>query len=141
MTEDGTAEGAGVEDAHDRGIHQTEQAGHVLSPSAVGAAWGSFIHARSRGAGEAGGGSESEVCAEDWPGWELLDYVASEAYELVTGDPYPCSEEFCAVVRARRGEHVASRGLAGERWNVRDEAEATRRLPRLSAMFLLCAGS
>ncbi|MFE2037714.1 DUF4240 domain-containing protein [Streptomyces scopuliridis] len=74
---------------------------------------------------------------EDWPGWELLDYVASEAYGLVTGDPDQCSEEFYASVQARRGEHVVSRGLAGERWNVRDEAEATRGLPRLSVMFPL----
>ncbi|MEU6873465.1 DUF4240 domain-containing protein [Streptomyces sp. NPDC086796] len=51
---------------------------------------------------------------EDWPGWELLDYVASEAYELVTGEPDPCGEEFYAAARARRGEHVASRGLAGD---------------------------
>ncbi|MFG3530121.1 DUF4240 domain-containing protein [Streptomyces sp. NPDC047917] len=78
---------------------------------------------------------------EDWPGWELLDYVASEAYGAVTGDPDPCGEEFYATVRAQRGEHVVSRGLAGERWNVRDEAEATRRLPRLSVMFPLHADS
>ncbi|MFF8883858.1 DUF4240 domain-containing protein [Streptomyces flaveolus] len=78
---------------------------------------------------------------EDWPGWELLDYVASEAYELVTGDPDPCSEEFYAAVRAQRGEHVVSRGLAGERWNARAGAEATRRLPRLSTMFPFRAGS
>ncbi|MER6194255.1 DUF4240 domain-containing protein [Streptomyces cyaneofuscatus] len=77
---------------------------------------------------------------EDWPGWELLDYVASEAYGAVTGDPDPCGEAFYAAVRAQRGEHVGSRGLAGERWNVRDEAEATRRLPRLSVMFPLSKG-
>ncbi|MFK0111613.1 DUF4240 domain-containing protein [Streptomyces sp. NPDC091217] len=74
---------------------------------------------------------------EDWPGWELLDYVASEAYGFVTGDSDPCGEEFHAAVRAQRGEHVVNRGLAGEGWNVRDEAEATRRLPRLSVMFPL----
>ncbi|MFD4613113.1 DUF4240 domain-containing protein [Streptomyces sp. NPDC058451] len=78
---------------------------------------------------------------EDWPGWELLDYVASEAYGFVTGDPDPCGEDFYAAVRAQRGEHVVNRGLAGERWNVRDEAEATRRLPRLSVMFPLRADS
>ncbi|MEU0788375.1 DUF4240 domain-containing protein [Streptomyces sp. NPDC006173] len=78
---------------------------------------------------------------EDWPGWELLDYVASGAYELVTGDPDPCGEEFYAAVQAQRGEHLVSRWLAGERWNVREEAEATRRLPRLSAMFPLHADS
>lgn len=74
---------------------------------------------------------------EDWPGWELLDYVASEAFGLVTGDPDECGEDFYAAVQAQRGEQVVSRGLAGERWNVRDEVEAARRLPRLSAMFPL----
>ncbi|MFF8534376.1 DUF4240 domain-containing protein [Streptomyces sp. NPDC015532] len=75
---------------------------------------------------------------EDWPGWELLDYVASEAYGLATGDPDPCGDRFHAAVRAQRGEHlVGRRVLAGERWNVRDEADATRRLPRLSVMFPL----
>ncbi|MFC9748776.1 hypothetical protein [Streptomyces niveus] len=76
-----------------------------------------------------------------WPGWESLDYVASEAYELVTGDPDPCGEAFSAAVRAQRGEHVVGRGLAEERWNVRDDAEATRGLPRLSTMFLVHADS
>lgn len=70
---------------------------------------------------------------EDWPGWELLDYAAAEAYELVTGDP----EDFYAAMEARRHECAADRGQTGERWNVRDEDEATRRLPRLSAMFPL----
>ncbi|MEY9835637.1 DUF4240 domain-containing protein [Streptacidiphilus sp. EB103A] len=74
---------------------------------------------------------------EDWPGWELLDYVASEAFGLVAGDADECGEDFYAAVQAQRGEQVASRGLAGEHWNVRDEVEAARRLPRLSAMFPL----
>ncbi|MFD8573384.1 DUF4240 domain-containing protein [Streptomyces sp. NPDC059639] len=86
-------------------------------------------------------GRSSKDWGEGWPGWELLDYVASEAYELVTGDRDPCGEESSAAVRAQRGRHVVSRGLAGERWNVRDEAEATRRLPRLSSMFPLRADS
>ncbi|MFE6887965.1 DUF4240 domain-containing protein [Streptomyces sp. NPDC057694] len=86
-------------------------------------------------------GRSSKGWGEGWPGWELLDYVASGAYELVSGDLDPCGEEFSAAVRARRGAHVVSRGLAGERWNVRDEAEAARRLPRLSSMFSLRADS
>ncbi|WDN56113.1 DUF4240 domain-containing protein [Streptomyces clavuligerus] len=78
---------------------------------------------------------------DDWPGWESLDYVAWEAHQLVTGEPDECGDAFYAAVESRRGEHVVSRGLAGQRWNVRDEAEAARRLPGLSVMFPLSAGA
>jgi len=74
---------------------------------------------------------------EDWPGWELLDYVASEAYGLVTGD----SEDFYAALEDQRNEYAVGSGLTGERWNVRDEDEATHRLPRLSVMFPLSEDS
>ncbi|MEU2021284.1 DUF4240 domain-containing protein [Streptomyces sp. NPDC016469] len=76
---------------------------------------------------------------DDWPGWESLGYVALEAHQLVTGEPDECGDAFYAAVETRRGEHVVSRGLAGQRWNVRDEIEAARRLPRLSVMFPLNA--
>lgn len=76
---------------------------------------------------------------DDWPGWESLDYVALEAHGLVTGDPDECGDAFYAAVKTRRGEHAVSQGLAGKRWNVRDEDEAARRLPRLSVMFPLNA--
>jgi len=70
---------------------------------------------------------------EDWPGWELLDYVASEAYGLVTGDP----EDFYAALEDHGNDYADGRELTGERWNARDEGEATYRLPRLSVMFPL----
>ncbi|MFD4689023.1 DUF4240 domain-containing protein [Streptomyces sp. NPDC058463] len=78
---------------------------------------------------------------EDWPGWELLDYVALEAHGLVAGDPDECGDAFHAAVKAQQGENLITRGPAGERWDVRDEGEAARRLPRLSVMFPLSADS
>ncbi|MEU9321800.1 DUF4240 domain-containing protein [Streptomyces sp. NPDC048295] len=76
---------------------------------------------------------------DDWPGWESLDYVALEAFGLVTGDPDECGDAFYAAVRTRRGEHAVGQGPTGKRWNVWDEEEAARRLPRLSVMFPLSA--
>ncbi|MFJ3310507.1 DUF4240 domain-containing protein [Streptomyces sp. NPDC086549] len=76
---------------------------------------------------------------DDWPGWESLDHVALEAHGLATGDPDECGDAFYAAVETQRAEHAVSQGLAGKRWNVRDEDEAARRLPRLSVMFPLSA--
>ncbi|MEV4875885.1 DUF4240 domain-containing protein [Streptomyces cyaneofuscatus] len=76
---------------------------------------------------------------DDWPGWESLDYVALEAHGLVNGNPDERGDAFYAAVKTRRGEHAVSEGLVGERWNVRDEDVAARRLPRLSVMFPLSA--
>ncbi|MEU3290269.1 DUF4240 domain-containing protein [Streptomyces longwoodensis] len=75
----------------------------------------------------------------DWPGWESLDYVALEAFGLVTQDPDECGDAFYAAVRTRRGDQAVGQVPTGERWNVWDEEEAARRLPRLSVMFPLSA--
>ncbi|MEU3296696.1 DUF4240 domain-containing protein [Streptomyces longwoodensis] len=74
---------------------------------------------------------------DDWPGWESLDYVALEAFGLVAQDPDECGDAFYAAVRTRRGYQAVGQVPTGERWNVRDEEEAARRLPRLSVMFPL----
>ncbi|MFJ4809536.1 DUF4240 domain-containing protein [Streptomyces longwoodensis] len=76
---------------------------------------------------------------DDWPGWESLDYVALEAFGLATRDPDECGDAFYAAVRARRGDRAVGQGPSGERWNVWDQEEAARRLPRLSVMFPLSA--
>ncbi|MFE4371700.1 DUF4240 domain-containing protein [Streptomyces sp. NPDC056835] len=71
---------------------------------------------------------------DDWPEWEELDYVAAEAHEQVTGvsDEY---EAFYTAVDARQSGDEVVRDPLGERWDVRGEVEATRKLPQLSSKF------
>ncbi|MEU3190587.1 hypothetical protein ABZ686_08060 [Streptomyces sp. NPDC006992] len=63
-------------------------------------------------------------------------YVAMEAYGLLTG-VHDCDDAFCQAVEAERDDAGRSRGPLGEQWEVRSEAEAARKLPRLSAVFPL----
>lgn len=60
---------------------------------------------------------------------------------LCPGKPDGCGDAFYAAVKAQQDKELVTRGPAGQRWNVRDEDEATRRLPRLSVMFPLSADS
>ncbi|WP_405990618.1 DUF4240 domain-containing protein [Streptomyces sp. NBC_00986] len=69
---------------------------------------------------------------EEWLAWEELDYAALRAFTRVTGRS-EC--DFYDAVDAQRGEDSGSLDPAGERWDARDDAEAERRLPRLSGMF------
>jgi len=64
---------------------------------------------------------------EEWPAWELLEYVAGYAYERLTG------EEDCEIydLVPEQGREV----LTDERWDFRDPAQAARRLPRLTELF------
>jgi hypothetical protein len=71
---------------------------------------------------------------DGWPEWEQLDYVAAEAYEQVTGSTDDGASFYDLVEAHQRGDNV-NRDPLGERWDVRDEVEAARRLPRLSTMF------
>jgi uncharacterized protein DUF4240 len=67
----------------------------------------------------------------EWPDWEELDYVAEEAYEEVTGE----EETLDDVLEGRRGfVFRASPEPADERFDFGDDAEMTRRYPRLVAM-------
>ncbi|MFI6085733.1 DUF4240 domain-containing protein [Streptomyces sp. NPDC051217] len=68
------------------------------------------------------------------PEWEELDYVAAMAHEQVTGVPYDAGSFYEAVAARRSGDDVLRNPL-GERWDVRDELEATRKLPQLSTKF------
>ncbi|MFF4574142.1 DUF4240 domain-containing protein [Streptomyces sp. NPDC001410] len=83
-------------------------------------------------------GRPREMWNDDWPGWESLDYVAMEAYGILTSDDDDCGDEFYEAVEAaeQHGE-LARPGPLGDRWDVRREDEAARKLPRLSAMFPL----
>lgn len=69
------------------------------------------------------------------PAWPALDTVGLAAYELATG---PCDDFGDAFYAAVRAAQPADGGdPAGHRWSARDEGEAARRLPLLSAAFPL----
>ena len=82
-------------------------------------------------------GRPREMWDDDWPDWESLDYVAMEAYGILTGVDDECGEAFYEAVDAEQSDEEGSSGPLGERWDVRCEDEAARRLPRLSTMFPL----
>lgn len=69
---------------------------------------------------------------EDWLTWEELDYAALGAFTRVTGRS---EGDFYEALDAQRGVDSGPLDPAGERWDARDDAEAGRRLPRLSGMF------
>jgi len=82
-------------------------------------------------------GRPRERWNDDWPGWESLDYVAMEAYRGLAGVHDDCGEAFYKAVEAEQGAGEGSSGPLGQRWDVRREDEAARKLPRLSVMFPL----
>ncbi|MFJ9822713.1 DUF4240 domain-containing protein [Streptomyces sp. NPDC101151] len=82
-------------------------------------------------------GRPREVWNDDWPGWESLDYVAMEAYGILAGVDDECGEAFYEAVDAQQGDGGDNSGPLGERWDVRCEDEAGRRLPRLSTIIPL----
>jgi hypothetical protein len=87
--------------------------------------------------------------AADRPGWPTLDTIGLQAYELATGPSGDFGDAFYAAVHVARRAAVPSprhpcaaptaghRDPTGRRWSASDEAEAARRLPRLSVLFPL----
>jgi hypothetical protein len=86
------------------------------------------------------GRSRREWNDDDWPEWELLDYVARETYEQVADGVDDCGNGFYEAVAAERVGGAVGRGPAGEPWDARGE-EAARKLPKLSSLFPLPARS
>jgi hypothetical protein len=82
-------------------------------------------------------GRPREMWNDGWPEWESLDCVAMEVYGGLTGVDDDCSEAFYEDVEAEQGDGGGSSGPLGQRWDVRCEAEAARKLPRLCVMFPL----
>lgn len=70
--------------------------------------------------------------AHEWPEWEELDFVASEAFEGVRGEG---ANIYRAVEQHRA--HPRLDTLADEHWNFDDPAEMARRLPQLTTLFPL----
>lgn len=69
-----------------------------------------------------------------WIGDESLLFAAQRAYEQQTGDADAFWEAIEAVESAARP--ADGREFVGDQWDLRDEDEWRRRLPRLAALFL-----
>ncbi|GAA2151333.1 DUF4240 domain-containing protein [Kitasatospora kazusensis] len=72
-----------------------------------------------------------------WPEWEALGYVAAEAFEELTGEEDGLEDALLALGL----DLPAGPDPTGEPWDVRNAAEAARRLPELSALFPLPSGN
>jgi hypothetical protein len=66
-----------------------------------------------------------------WLGREDLLFVASHAYAAVTGEPEITFYEYAESLREGEAPEVAD----SAEWEITDEAETRRRLPRLSQLF------
>ncbi|MFJ2622853.1 DUF4240 domain-containing protein [Streptomyces sp. NPDC087532] len=70
---------------------------------------------------------------DEWPEWESLDYVAAEAFDMLTGE----EEGLEKALEAEGLDLPCNPEPSGEAWDIRNADEASRRLPRLSRMFPL----
>lgn len=68
---------------------------------------------------------------DEWPEWELLNYVALEAYARVTGEENGLDE----VLDARGLGRVCDPEPEGEDWDYESPAERGARIPRLAALL------
>lgn len=76
-------------------------------------------------------GRDPDDWAEDeWPDWELLDYVASEAYEEVTD-----GDDLDDALEARGLLFRSSPEPSDPPFDLGDPSERRRRYPRLCALF------
>jgi hypothetical protein len=66
---------------------------------------------------------------DDWPQFEILDYVADKAWERVTTHG---RESFYDYLEARGHELFALPHPSDEDWELDDEEESARRLPRIN---------
>ncbi|MER7002387.1 DUF4240 domain-containing protein [Dactylosporangium sp. NPDC000555] len=68
---------------------------------------------------------------DEWPDWEIVDYVAGEAHERRTGE----EESLDDALEARGHESPSVPDPSGEGWSPGDPHEVARRLPRIGRMF------
>ncbi|MGW2144914.1 DUF4240 domain-containing protein [Nonomuraea bangladeshensis] len=66
---------------------------------------------------------------DDWPQFEILDYVAGDAWERVTGKGH---EIFSDALEARGHQLFAIPHPSDEAWELDDKEESARRLPRIN---------
>jgi hypothetical protein len=73
----------------------------------------------------------SEWSDDEWPEWELLNYVALEAHERATGE----EEGLDDALEAQGRERVCDAEPEDEPWDYDDAAQRRARLPRLAALL------
>jgi hypothetical protein len=75
----------------------------------------------------------AEWAEHEWPQWESLNYLASTAYDQITGQDKGLDD----AMQARGHTRGCNPYPTDDRWNFEDTAQAARRLPRLSRLFPL----
>jgi hypothetical protein len=68
---------------------------------------------------------------DEWPGWELLNYVALNAHERATGE----ADGLDAALEARGLYRICDAFPEDERWDYDDVAQRRARLPRLTDLL------
>jgi hypothetical protein len=68
---------------------------------------------------------------DEWPQWELLNYVAREAHELATGQEDGLDD----ALEAQGLHRICDAFPEGERWNYDDTDQRRARLPRLTGLL------
>lgn len=69
---------------------------------------------------------------EEYPGFELLAYVALDAYEQVTGADVGVLYAAVTARGVRSGFPLLAAEFGEQDWDIADDAEIARRLPRLA---------
>lgn len=77
------------------------------------------------------GRRRSDWSDDQWPEWELLNYVARNAYERVTGG----SDGLDNALESRGLHRICDVAPEGDRWNYDDPEERLARLPHLTALL------
>jgi hypothetical protein len=77
------------------------------------------------------GRPSSDWSHDEWPGWELLNYAALNAYERATGEPGGLDNALVARGLGR----VCDAAPEDDPWNFDDPNQRLARLPRLSALL------
>lgn len=77
------------------------------------------------------GRARPDWSGDEWPDWELLNYVARNACERVTGDGHGLDD----ALEARGLHRVCNPAPRDDRWDFDDPGQRHLRLPRLAALL------
>lgn len=77
------------------------------------------------------GRPSSDWSDDEWPEWELLNYVARNAYERATGDEHGLDN----ALEAQGLHRICDAAPQDDPWNYDDPGHRLARLPRLTALL------
>jgi hypothetical protein len=77
------------------------------------------------------GRPRSDWSDHEWPEWELLNYVARNAYELATGE----EDGLDNALEAQGRHRICDAAPEDDRWDYDDLDQRLARLPRLTALL------